>query len=142
MVKQKIDHLIISNRYKYQKLDTMNEFFSFWLDWVVVFSSSFCLYSLFQFDFFSVHTIQNSFVPIISMIFTVSNNSRITNYTITFVLLWLIHLKCIYFAFWNYPEYSGVAILNSISLLCNAHLDLIYDKTHGYFTIILFYLIT
>lgn len=57
-------------------------------------------------------------------------------YELGFVIMWVIDFICIHMAFWTHREYYGVFTAASTNFMFHGHLDLIYNDTHGYATII------
>lgn len=65
-----------------------------------------------------------------------SNSESSSFYSKSMVFLWVFSLKFLLFAYFKFPHFAHLIISFSLIFLYYGHIELIYNRVHGYLTII------
>lgn len=85
---------------------------------------------------FSDKTLTNLLISLVPFLIKIVPSSSDIKCQAGLILFWILDLRCIQTAFWKFPEFSGIMIACSVSIMINGQLELIYMKYQGYIILV------
>ena len=108
------------------------------MTFLVVVFSLWLFISLFFYPIFSKEVLYNLVMSTFAITTKHFSRNKVLSYILASSFLCLLSIRCLYSAFWKFPEFSGLIIAGSVHILCHGHLELIYHPRLGYFVILLY----